>query len=438
MLTLILIITTHHTYAQTKSMMNTTTASNQTSKSMHALAAIIVVGLSMCFLLYKYLLQIFPSVMTTQLRAQYHLSGFGLGNLAACFFYAYFVMQIAAGPILDRFSLKLVSGLAMFIAAIGAFLFASAHSLFPAVIGRILMGVGAAYATVSYLKMTAIYFKPRYFSIIGGMLTLGVMLGALFGQAPMAYLSKQLGWQHSVYLIAIVGIVLSAGYVAFPQPLQSTNTKQSALAGMRHILSQRSNWYLLFYSGLAFSPLAVFGGLWGTPFVREAVHISTIEASSMVSLVYVGFGIGGPLFGYLARRSNNLYRCMFWGLVLSLLSVSIFIYAPLQNHTIESLLLFLFGAGTGAFMLGFSLGKNINPPLLAATVIAVINTGDAFFGAITEPIIGKVLDMYSPSPLKATTAFSLHSYHIALALLPLYISLGFVFLRLLKNKCTTH
>ena len=87
-----------------------------------------------------------------------------------------------------------------------------------------------------------------------------------------------------------------------------------------------------------------------------------------------------------------------------------------------------FGVGTGTFMLGFNLGKNINKLLLAATVVAFINTGDAFLGGITDPLIGKVLDILQSGHYKLLTDISIHSYHVAFAILPLYVVLSFCFL----------
>ncbi|MBX9705996.1 MAG: hypothetical protein K5Q00_07045 [Gammaproteobacteria bacterium] len=43
------------------------------------------------FLFYKYILQVYPSVTTTPLMAEFHLTGLGLGNLASYFYCAYLV-----------------------------------------------------------------------------------------------------------------------------------------------------------------------------------------------------------------------------------------------------------------------------------------------------------------------------------------------------------
>ena len=63
----------------------------------------IVILLCALFAFYKYVLQVSPSVMTTDYMHQFHVNGAGLGNLAATYFYAYLIAQLFAG-LLDRYS----------------------------------------------------------------------------------------------------------------------------------------------------------------------------------------------------------------------------------------------------------------------------------------------------------------------------------------------
>ena len=118
---------------------------------------------------------------------------------------------------------------------------------------------------------------------------------------------------------------------------------------------------------------------------------TTHKNVSTDALSYIGLGIGGPLFGYIAQHLHKRYATMKFGLILCFITLGIVIYAQ-PNYYILSTALFLFGLGIGAFMLGFAEGKDSNPLHMAASVIALINTGDAFFGAITQPLVGQLLD----------------------------------------------
>ncbi len=403
----------------------------------------LIIFLASFLLFYKYLLQVFPSVITDELMRSFQLTGAGLGNLAAFFFYSYLVVQFFSGYLIDRFNMKYIIVSSVLISALGALLFSLADNYTGVVAGRILMGAGAAFATVGYMKTAAVYFPPSRFALVSGLLTVGVMLGAVFGEAPLAILIKSIGWQHALMVVAFAGVVISALFLIFVKnkPAQPTNLiptvqQRIKLSDITKIFKSKTTWYLTLYSGLAFAPLAVFGGLWGTPFMIKAYHISRTHAALNVSVVYIGFGLGGPLLGYLADRFRNRFRFMKLGLVLSLISICSIIYLTPATPILIALT-FLFGFSTGAFMLGFAVGKDINPIYMAATVIALINSGDAICGALSEPLIGKILDVYNHGKYVIPTHFQIADYRIAFITLPVELLLAFFFLRLARKSVTS-
>ena len=93
------------------------------------------------------------------------------------------------------------------------------------------------------------------------------------------------------------------------------------------------------------------------------------------------------------------------------------------------------GFGVGSFMLGFTVGKELNPVYLTATVIGLINSGDALFGAITDPLVGKLLDICSDGlTVNGVPYFTVEQYQVALVLLPLYFLGALVMLYFLRRS----
>src|SRR5690348_88516 len=80
--------------------------------------------LSALFMFYKYALEVSPSVMTATLMSTFHISGAALGNLAACYFYAYLLLQIPAGLLLDKIGPRKVTTVAIILCALGSLIFA--------------------------------------------------------------------------------------------------------------------------------------------------------------------------------------------------------------------------------------------------------------------------------------------------------------------------
>ncbi|TAK73477.1 MAG: MFS transporter [Gammaproteobacteria bacterium] len=385
--------------------------------------------LSLCagFLFYKYILQIYPSVITHQLMGEFHLTGAGLGNLAATFYYAYMITQLFVGILLDKYSTRWLTSAAIFSCALGVILFSQAHSLLLAQLARGLMGVGVAFATVAYMKLAAVWFSPRQYAFVGGLLASAAMAGAIFGQAPLSFFIDLMGWRNCLYATGFVGFALAALFLLIVRDAPATHRVVEthtpiAMSDLICLLKNKQNWLLTFYGGLAFSPIAIFGGLWGNPFLQQAYHLSSTQAASMISLIFIGLGLGSPLLGILSDRLGKRRQVLFYSTLIALLALIPVLYCNFLPTWLLSTLLFIFGFELGAFMLVFTIGKEINKPALTATVIAMINTSDALLDSVTEPGIGKLLDLlWDGKIVNGVHYFSLQSYHIALTVLPAYL-----------------
>ena len=391
--------------------------------------------LNSLFLFYKYVLQISPSVMTESLMQKFHLTGAGLGNLAATYFYTFLVAQLLVGYLLDKYSTRFLTSLAILTCSFGAWFFAASNTLFEAELSRGLIGVGVAFATVSYMKQASVWFPKNRLAFIGGLLATAVGIGAVVGQAPVAYMVEKLGWREALHYVALAGFALTLLYFVFsrdknPLNKEQNESKSSSLswAQVKEVLTKKQNWLLTFYSGLAFSPLAVFSGLWGNPFLQEAYSLTNTQAAGYVTLSFVGLGLGAPLFGFLSDKLGNRVKVMSSGTLLSLLALAFMLYGPTSSEFLLGTEMFFFGLGTGAFMLGFTLGKEWNSLVMTATVVAMINTGDALFGAFSEPFVGKLLDVFSKgSAAHYSSHFALGDFHKAFFVLPVYLVLALVF-----------
>ena len=399
----------------------------------------VVVSMSCLFLFYKYIAQISPSVMTQPLMAHFHLHAAGLASLIACYFPAYLAAQFFAGPLLDRYSARFISTAALALISLGLWNFSSAQHLWQGYLWRACMGVGAAFATVSYLKLAAVFFDKRQFAYVAGWLATASSIGGMIAQTPVAEGVAHLGWSKTLSLCALLGvaIVLLYGFIVRDTGLPDTTqpSLKKAFHGFKRVACHKKVLLLAVYSGLAWAPMAVFCGLWGNSFLETAFHASKVHAASWISMSFIGLAIGGPVFGWLAHRLQDLYRPMMLGLICSLCGLLYVIYAPASFNELALIsALWLFGFGTGAFMSGFALGRHWFSLGLVASVIAVLNTGDAFFGAVTEPLVGRILDAYwTGATQHGAPVFSAHAYHMALALLPGYLLLAAFILKYIQR-----
>ena len=415
------------------------------SKPSQSGRAMLVMGLCAAFLFYKYILQNFPSVMASQLMESFHLQGLGLGVLSGVYFWTYLIVPLFVGIILDHYGTRWVTSLAIFACALGIFVFSQAEHLNTAIIGRALTGVGVSFATIAYFKLAAVWFDKKHYALLASFVVAAAMVGAICGQMPLAWLMQHVGWRNSLVDLAWLGVVLGLFFLIYVRDVPSTGINHAAEAqkiadedtrsiwqNIMLIINNKQNWLLTADGGLAFSPVVIFCGLWGNPFLQQAYHLDKLTSSTLISVVFVGLGIGSPVLAMVTRWMKNRCALMGYSTLISALALTLVIYVHPLPIWMLGFLLFVFGFCLGSFSIVFVIGKESNPLYLAGTVISLINASDAFLDAITEPLIGAVLD--AVGKIAHSHEFSLFSYHLALGILPLYQVLGAAMLKWVKDE----
>ncbi len=414
-------------------------------KIQHPIRAWAIWLLSAVFMFYKYAIEVSPSVMTTTLMKTFAISGAELGNLAACYFYAYLLLQIPAGLLLDRFGPRKTTTLAIILCALGCLIFAAADSLMLAGIGRFLTGAGAAFAAVNCLKLIANWFPFRHFAFMAGLMMTMAMLGAVGGQAPLAAFIQKMEWRHALESIGMAGFILALLFwlivrdrsPSHSREKQLTSSKISLLESVKKVLKNPQSWWLSVYSGFAFAPVMVFGGLWGVSFITQAFTLSHNMAAQMVSLIFIGFAIGAPLLGWFSDWIGRRRIVMLWGTIFALFAITGVVYAPGISAYSLAFLLFIFGFSISSFLLCFTMIREISLPILAATAIGFMNAFDAFLGAFSDPLTGKFLDLtWTGELLDGARVFSLSAYQSAFLTLPIYLIISlFTLMKIKETHC---
>jgi len=392
----------------------------------------VIFTLSSSFLFFKYLLQVSPSVMANELMRTFSLTGEALGNLAAFYFYAYLCMQLPAGLLLDHLSPKRLLVAAVAVCAFGALLFSKAEVLTVANLGRLMIGIGGAFSAVGTMKLITLWFPPNRFALVSGlMMTIG-MLGAVGGEAPLSYLVSLSGWRQAMLYCGLAGFVLAVCIwllifekkARYKPPSVHTETFFSDLL---NIIKNPQSWLISLYSGLAFAPISAFSGLWGVSFLVETSHLHRTKVAGMISLTFIGFAIGSPLAGWLSDFIGRRKPIMIIGTLLGLLALSALVYLQISNSLMMSFLLFLFGFFTSFFFVSFAHMKEINSHHASGTAIGFINMFNAVFGALSEPLVGKLLDLGWDHKIRdGARVFSILDYHHALLTLPLAMLIALV------------
>lgn len=400
----------------------------------------IVIILSSFLLFYKYIALIFPSLIAGDIKMHFGINSAQMGFLSAIFLYCVLLIQPFAGLLLDRFGCRSVSTISLLISAFGILVFAASNHIIFAFIGRLMMGFGVAFATVSYLKAAATWFDEKGFSVASSLLLTAAMAGAVVGQAPLSALFNSVGWQKGLYYCAVIGIIFAIIYwlIVRDDDLKEKNTKESTskhedigiLNIFKRVVSSRNNWLLMTYSGLIFTTIDAFGGLWGNSFFVQKYGLTTTQASYFISCIFIGMGIGAPIMGKLSVRIRCI-TIMFYCTIIGFLSLIAILYIHLSIIFLVINCL-IYGIVTSSFMLVFVIGRKVNPLWIMATAVALINSGEPIFGGTFEGLVGMILDYLEPNLLGAN--YSIESYELAFSILPESVILALITLCFIREQ----
>ena len=421
----------------------------------------IIIILSSFLLFDKYIMQVFPSLITDDMMISFKTNATETGALGSAFFWSIIIFQLfVAGPIIDKFGFRLISPLSVTVSAIGVLLFVvAAHfgSLTTAYVARIITGIGVSFATISYLKAVSVWFEPRKFAFAASFLATAAMIGALCAQAPLAYLIKLCGdWKMAMIIVCVFSLIMAVVYYCvvrdFNPKHQMENQKGSGLStlqALKDVVKNKNNWLLTLYVGLSFTAVDAFAGFWGNAYFREAYTLSKEQSASIISMIFIGMAIGSPILGKISEVLDNRKGVMIFFHIIGTIAISIVLLTK-TSVTTSAILLFIFGICLGVYMLSFAIGHRNNPIIITATVVAFINTGEPILGAIFDPLIGFFLDhswtgkFITPAGdiiSKSTSSldikyFNLESYHFAFTTLVISMVLSFVILLFIKDQST--
>lgn len=347
-----------------------------------------------------FLHRVAPGVIVKEIMQAFHASGELVGLLSAMYFYAYAGFMIPAGLLIDGLGVRRVVGGGSAVMGLGSLAIGLAGSEAVLMTGRFLVGAGATVTFIGALKVAASWFPPSHFGTLSAVTATVGVVGALAGTAPLAALVALAGWRGAFVVIAALTLLGATACVLVVRDhppggaaAGATPGLADVLQGMVEVLRNPHTWppFLAF-----FFVYAAMGNLmlWTIPFLRDIHGLPTTTAAVYASSVSLALLVSAPLTGYLSDRVLHRRK-----LPYTVLSACLFVCwtalattagtLPLRGFTA---LLLGMGAVGGAFVLTWPIGREVNPPHLAGTAVAVTNMGGFLGAALTQKYVGRALD----------------------------------------------
>lgn len=348
-----------------------------------------------------------------ELTKEISMNAVALSNLTAMNYYAYALMQIPVGVLVDRIGVRRINFCGLLVTAAGSVLFGLAHNLETAYLSRFLVGMGSSVIFVSIFKVQATWFPLSRFSTLSSLTSLFGNLGSVLALYPLTLLSLAFGWRKVFYFMAVVSLFLALLVLlgvrdAKPkEPSSPSSEKEKSVSfmtfvkeGLTCVLKNPKTWpdilILFAFTGSCTTLL----GLWAIPLLTKIYALDKTIAAGYVTFITFGIILGSPLVNLWLRILKGIRPVLIAGTGLNL---ALWFYVAAIAHgnppiKFWPVLFFIFGVLIMTHILAFSNVTAVNPLNYSGMATAVTNMAEYIGSAFASLSIGFLLDHhFNPS-----------------------------------------
>ena len=354
-------------------------------------------GMAALFYIYQYILRTPPGVISDDLRETFRMTAEQYSLFGAVYLYAYALLQIPVGKMMDRFGIKSVLIGSIGLCALGALLLGVGEGYHIALLSRILMGIGSAAPFTCAVKIAADAMPANKRGVwTGAVLTLGTM-GPIFAGKPLSILAASWGWRELFIVLAACGLLILA-LMALLVPSHakymgkvSSDEPEPDLKELWKTLKQPAILYYAIAAIGLYAPLTVMIDVWGTAFISQLYQLERSNAAGIAMFGYVGLSIGSVLIAWISDRTNKLVsiiRFCSFALMLCFCCL-VFIKLPIALLVICFIAL---GTLCGSEMLCFTGVSYYTTPRNSGFILGCVNTLNMLGGGLLNQLIGISMD----------------------------------------------
>ena len=342
----------------------------------------------------------------------------GLGLISASFFYAFAFTQIPISLFLDKIGPRILMTALSAIGIMGALVFSWADSLALAVVGRVLLGAGMACNLMGTFKLLTLWFSPRKFATLMGVVVAIGTAGNMVATTPLVVLVENIGWRASFQFIAAINffqILVFYAVVCNPPAnapangvSKSSTSMHAVLANLKLLFRRKDYWIISFSTLVRYGVLAAFQALWAGPFLMEVMGFSAIVTGNLILLLNFGMILGAPCLGTLSDRLLRTRKgVVIAGLIGMALTIIILTVIPAGTQpTVLASIFFCFGFFNAAGLLMYPHIKEMMPLKMAGVAMTGINFFNMIGPAIFLQGLGSLMQALYPDASRGPEAFN--------------------------------
>lgn len=252
----------------------------------------------------SYLYRVVNAVIAPDLVTALGIDPSQLGLLTSTYFIAFASSQLPLGVLLDRIGPRITESILLVFAALGAFIFARADSLFSIIMGRALIGFGVSACLMAAFKSYVLWFPRHLWPRVNGFQMAAGGLGALSATTPVAWLLGVTDWRTLFLGLSVLTLAIAlAVFFVVPEnsAARSGETFKDQVAGIGHVFSSWEFWRSAPLATMSQAGFLAIQSLWAGPWLRDIAGMDRIDAAGVLSWIAIAMVAGFITLGYLAE-----------------------------------------------------------------------------------------------------------------------------------------
>lgn len=349
------------------------------------------------------------AVIAPELMRTLAISSEAMGVITGAYFFAFGVMQIPTGMLLDRFGpRRTMSGLFV-IAAGGSAVFAMAEGVIGLAVARALIGIGCAAGLMGTLVTIARWYPPERFARLSSTVYVVGGAGVLFATTPLAAAADAIGWRGAFWAMALITLGFAAMLFAMVrdappgQAIDGANeTFREMLAGVRAAGANRQLWHVCAIQFVNYGTILAIVGLWAGPYLNDIHGMQGVLRGNVLFAINLAMLAGVLGYGVLERRLGSRKRAIAGGSIASAAILLVLAVWPDIGAWPAVGLLIAFTSTSAHIMLNHAHARSVLPDHLVGRGLTLQNVA-VFFGvtamqSATGFIVGAFADAGQSAP----------------------------------------
>ncbi|BFD48038.1 MAG: MFS transporter [Wolbachia endosymbiont of Sergentomyia squamirostris] len=347
------------------------------------------------FYAYQYVLRVMPNIIAPVLITKFNISIADLGQFNGLYYVGFTLVHIPVGLCFDRFGPKIVLPICAVLVSIGTLPLVCFDEWYYSVLGIIIVGIGSSASAIGVFKVASMYFSREKSAKMASISVIIGLLGAIYGGLPIELLLDEFGWNYVIYILSGFGFLLALSlFLVIPYNAYDFRKEKISMKDLKTVLFSKYIILISFFCGLMVGPLEGFADAWTKAFLCEVYQMAGDLASSISSVIYVGFAAGLLSFAHILEKYPNRHYeviivCSFAMIASFLL---LFTRAGGLYIVLPALLVIGFASGYQIVTLYKALSY-VNNNLIGLTT-AVSNMIVMVFGYLFHTGIAKVIGSY--------------------------------------------